>query len=133
MSYALEYWVGSNPKGTRIEGCGGGIAWTDDPNLFGGQSADGAHLRNMNDPTKNIGAACPPSDLPILKVGSSLWSIAYKNTDWKDATKPLPLTLVELGTGKRVTISIPGRRPQSRRVVNAPTGVATFPPRNLGL
>ncbi|WP_419805305.1 WD40 repeat domain-containing protein [Terriglobus sp.] len=108
-SYALEYWVGSNPRGTRVPGCGGGIAWTDQPDIFGCQDTAGAHLRNIHDPTKDIGAAGPPSDLPILKVGNSLWSVAYKNGDWKDATKPLPLTLVELGTGKRLTITLPGR------------------------
>ena len=108
-TYATEYWVGGALKSHKIPGCGGGIAWTDDPNVFGCQNETGAHLRDLRDPLKDIGAAGPVSDLPILKVGNSLWAAAYKRTDWKDPTKALALTLVELGTGKRVTVSLPGR------------------------
>ena len=96
-------------KPLAVEDCGGGIAWTYNPDIFACQNATGAHLRNIRDPQKDIGAAGPVSDLPILKVGHSLWVAAYRSTDWKDASKPLPLTLVELGTGKRVTVTLPGR------------------------
>lgn len=106
---ALKYWMGSNFKPTQVDGCGGGMAWTDNPDVFGCQNASGAHLRNIHAATKDIGAPGPVSDLPILKVGNSLWSVAYKVSDWKDATKSLPLTLVELGTGKQLTIMLPGR------------------------
>ena len=56
-----------------------------------------------------MGTAGPASDLPILKVGNSLWVAAYRRMDWKDPTKALALTLVELGAGRRVTIMVPGR------------------------
>jgi hypothetical protein len=109
-SYATEFWLGSSPKSQKIDDCGGGIAWTYDPNVLACQNRTGAHLRNIHDPQKNIGPAGPVSDLPLLKVGNSLWAAAYRFDDWKDPTKPLPLTLVELGTGKRVTVSLPGRQ-----------------------
>jgi hypothetical protein len=82
--------------------------------VFGCQNESGAHLRNLHDPQKNIGAAGPVSDLPILKVGNSLWSSAYKRSDWKDPAKPLSLTLGELGTGRSVTLTLPGRGPDAR-------------------
>jgi hypothetical protein len=77
--------------------------------VFGCQNDSGTHLRNIHDPQKNIGVAGPVSDLPILKAGGSLWAVGYRNGDWKDPAKGLPLTLVELGTGRRVTVTLPGR------------------------
>ena len=109
-AYATEFWVGGSLKSQKIEGCGGGIAWTDDPNVLACQNATGAHLRNIHDSQKDIGSAGPVSDLPLLKIGNSVWAAAYRFNDWKDPTKPLPLTLVELGTGKHVTVSLPGRQ-----------------------
>ena len=94
---------------TVLPGCGWHIAWAADSKLLACQNSTGAHLRNIRDPQKDIGAAGPVSDQPILKVGNSLWVAAYKTTDWKEPSKPLPLTLVELGTGKRVTVTLPGR------------------------
>jgi hypothetical protein len=107
--YATTLWIGGALRPVQIEGCGDEIAWTSDPSVFGCQNDSGAHLRNIKDPQTNIGSAAPSGDLPILKVGNSLWSSAYKRSDWKDPTKPLTLTLVELGTGKRVTFNLPGR------------------------
>ena len=108
-TYATEYWVGGALKSQKIPDCGGGIAWTDDPNVFGCQNETGAHLRDLRDPLKDIGVAGPVSDLPIVKVGNSLWAAAYRTTDWKDPAKALAVTLVELGTGRRVVVSLPGR------------------------
>ena len=85
-----------------------GIRWQN-ADTFACQNSTGAHLRSIRDPQKDIGAAGPVSELPILKVGNSLWVAAYKQTDWKDPSKPLPLTLLELGSGKRVTVTLPGR------------------------
>lgn len=110
-TYATEFWENGALKAHKIDGCGGGIAWTDDPDIFACQNASGAHLRNIHQPAKDIGAAGPASDLPILKAGHSLWVASYRNTDWKDPDKPLPLTLVELGTGKHFTVTLPGRTP----------------------
>ena len=108
-AYRMSFWSAGSLKAQEIPGCGGGIAWTDDPNVFGCQNETGAHLRDLREPMKDLGAAGPVSDLPILKVGNSLWAAAYRRTDWKDPTKALSLTLVELGTGKRVMVSLPGR------------------------
>ena len=107
--YSTELWVAGALHPVKIEACGNHIAWSANPDIFACQNDTGAHLRNIHDPQKDIGVAGPVSDLPILKVGDSLWSVAYKMTDWKDATKPLPLTLVELGTGRRMTLTLPGR------------------------
>ena len=104
-----EVWRAGQRRPLVVTDCGGGIAWTYNPDIFACQNSTGAHLRSIRDPQKDIGAAGPVSDLPILKVGNSLWVAAYKTTDWKDPGKPLPLTLVELGTGKRVTVTLPGR------------------------
>ena len=109
MVHATDLWIDGAVKAVHIDGCGDGIAWTNQPNLFGCQDASGAHLRDIHDPQKDIGAAGPPSDLPLLKVGNSIWAAAYKAADWKDPSKPLPLTLVELGSGRRVTVTLPGR------------------------
>jgi hypothetical protein len=108
-TYATDLWISGSTRSVRIADCGGGIAWTEKPDVFACQNNTGAHLRNIHDPQKDIGVAGPPSDLPILKVGPSLWVAAYRSTDWKEPGKPLPLTLVELGTGKRVTVTLPGR------------------------
>ena len=97
-------------RAVKIAGCGGSIAWSGTTDVFGCQNATGAHLRNVHDPDKDIGAAGPVSDLPILKVGNSLWSVAYKDGDWKDPGKSLPLNMTELGTGKQVTVTLPGRQ-----------------------
>ena len=113
-TYATELWVRGSLKAQKVEDCGGGIAWTNDPNVFACQNATGAHLRNIHEPAKDVNAAGPPSDLPIFKAGHSLWVAAYRNTDWKDAGKPLPLTLVELGTGKQMTVTLPGRARSQR-------------------
>ena len=109
MVHATDFWINGALNAVHIEGCGDGIAWTNQPDVFGCQNDGGAHLRNIHDTQKDIGAAGPPSDLPLLKVGNSIWAAAYKAADWKDPSKPLPLTLVELGTGKRVTVTLPGR------------------------
>ncbi len=107
--YATDLWINGATKAIHIDGCGAGIAWTGTPDEFGCQNDSGSHLRNIVAPQKDIGTAAPLGDLPILKVGSSLWSSVYKRSDWTDPTKPLALTLVELGTGKHVSISLPGR------------------------
>jgi hypothetical protein len=70
-AYATEFWVGGSVKARRVDGCGGGIAWADDLDVFACQNAAGAHLRNIHDPAKDVDAAGPPGDLPILKVGHS--------------------------------------------------------------
>jgi WD40 repeat protein len=114
LFHATDLWINGEIKAVHIDGCGDGIAWTGTPEVFGCQNESGAHLRNLHDPQKNIGAAGPVSDLPILKVGNSLWSSAYKRSDWKDPAKPLSLTLVELGTGRSVTLTLPGRGPDAR-------------------
>ena len=102
-------WRLNGSKPVPVKDCGGYFAWTYNPEVFACQSYTGTHLRNVHDPNKDIGTAGPISDLPFVKVGNSVWAAAYKITDWKDPTKPLPLTLVELGTGKRLTIMLPGR------------------------
>jgi hypothetical protein len=107
--HATDLWINGATKAVHIDGCGDGIAWTGDPDVFGCQNDSGSHLRNMSDPQKDLGAAAPSGDLPILKVGNSLWSSDYKRSDWKESGNPLVLTLVELGTGKRVTITLPGK------------------------
>jgi WD40 repeat protein len=108
-TYVTELWINGALRSVGIEGCGDEIAWTADPAVFGCQNDSGTHLRNIHDPQKNIGVAGPVSDLPILKAGGSLWAVGYRNGDWKDPAKGLPLTLVELGTGRRVTVTLPGR------------------------
>ena len=92
-----------------MDGCGGAILWTDAPDLFACRDNTGEHLRNLQDPTRNVGAAGPPGDLPILKVGHSLWVAAYHHGDWSVPSKSLALRLVELGSGKQLTVSVPGR------------------------
>jgi len=106
---ATDLWIDGALKPVHIDGCGNGIAWTGAPDVFGCQNDSGAHLRNIHDLQKDIGSAGPPGNLPILKVGNSLWSAAYKYGDWKDPAKPLSITLGELGTGHRVTLMLPGR------------------------
>jgi WD40 repeat protein len=109
VSYATDLWIDAATKAVHINGCGGGIAWTGQTDMFGCQNDSGSHLHNIFNPHKDIGAAAPSGDLPILKIGNSLWSCGYKRSDWTDPTKPLALTLVELGSGKRVSIILPGR------------------------
>ena len=104
-----ELWIGGALKALHIDGCGDGIAWTGTPDVFGCQNDTGAHLRNIHDPQKDIGAAGPAGALPILKVGNALWSSSYKRSDWKDPAKPLTITLGELGTGHQITLALPGR------------------------
>lgn len=106
---ATDMWIDGAVKPAKIIGCGGNIAWTGAPDVFACQNDSGSHLRNIHDPQKDIGSASPSGDLPILKVGNSLWSSAYKRSDWKDPTKSLSLTLVELGTSRQVTLALPGR------------------------
>jgi hypothetical protein len=62
--YQTELWVGGSLHSMKIEGCGGGIAWTSDPSVFGCQHGTGAHLRNVNDAQKDIGAAGPVRTCP---------------------------------------------------------------------
>ena len=100
--YSTSLWLPDSKAAITIGDCGAGIAWTYSPAVFACQNATGTHLRNVHDPQTDVGQAAPPSDLPVLKVGNSLWSAAYKITDWTDPNKPLPLTLVELGGGRRV-------------------------------
>lgn len=104
-----DLWINGALKPVHIESCGGQIAWTATPDLFACENNTGLHLRNLHDPEKDIGPAAPGGDLPVLKVGSSLWSTAYKNTEWKDPSKPLTITLVELGTGHQIALTLPGR------------------------
>ena len=109
LKFETELWFAGALHPVKIDGCGGGIAWTGTPDLFGCQNGTGAHLRNIHDPQQDIGVAGPVSDLPILKVGNSLWSSSYKRSDWKDPAKPLTITLGELGTGHQIMLTLPGR------------------------
>ena len=92
-----------------IADCGSGIAWLADSQTIACQNSAGAHLRDVHHPTKDIGAAGPPSDLPVLKIGNSLWVAAYRYNDWKDPKNSTSLTLIGLGTGERVLVTLPGR------------------------
>jgi WD40 repeat protein len=94
---------------TTIADCGGGIAWLPDSQTIACQNTGGTHVRNIYKPAIDIGTPGPSSDLPILKVGDSLWVAAYLRNDWQDPKKDLSLSLVELGTGKRRTVTLPGR------------------------
>ncbi len=108
-TYGTDLWIAGAIKAVHVDGCGSDIAWTGSPDIFACQNDSGSHLRNIHDPQKDIGAAGPSASLPILKVGNSLWSSSYKFADWKDPAKPLTITLVELGTGKQVKLTLPGR------------------------
>jgi hypothetical protein len=106
-TYATELWIAGALRPITIEGCGGEIS-ADDIGNFACQNDGGMHLRAFRDPGKDIGAAVPVSALPLVKMGHSMWVAAYRTADWKDAARPFPLTLVELGTGKKVTVNVPG-------------------------
>jgi WD40 repeat protein len=96
-------------RATTIADCGGGIAWLPDSQTIACQNSSGAHVRNIYKPAMDIGTPGPSSDLPILKIGDSLWVAAYLRNDWQDPKKDLSLPLVELGTGKRRMVTVPGR------------------------
>lgn len=105
-------WIGSSLKPTQIPDCEAGVMWMAGAlsvDMFGCQNESGAHLRNIHDPLKNVGAAAPAGNLPLLRVGNSLWSTDYSLGSWKNPTTPFILTLGELGTGKRLILTLPGR------------------------
>ena len=99
--------------GTRIatiHACSMLTAWLADSKSVACLSKDAAVLHPIANPTQVLATAPRHNRTEMLSRGDAIWLYdAIVDDAWKDGDISHPFTLTQLGSGKQITVSLPGR------------------------
>jgi hypothetical protein len=94
---------------TSIPGCSISAVWSSDSKSIACLTKSAVKLHSITNP-KQILATAPHERLTSLLSGGGIWLYTIiRDGAWQNNSKPLKFTLTQLGSGKHLTVSLPGR------------------------